>query len=239
MPKVITTTTTVIEIDETGTPGEVTTDTTQKVTASASAVTVYTLDELSPEARERALDKLREERNAGWDDGDRQSIAEVIVATLAEKLGTPGVQDYGVSDFPGIDGVEVEGWDIDRGSIAVAGTLTRDNAPALPWVLGIEHVELTCKRSDYTVVDVADADPECSCETADRLSPHEPGCPVVRISPATDEQRDTMEQAVRDAISAAIAAGQAEWEYQTGDECLSGNAEANDRQFTEDGDIYS
>lgn len=42
----------------------------------------------------------------------------------------------------------VVGWDISRcGSPAVTSTLTRDNAPALPWVDGIDQVELTGHRS--------------------------------------------------------------------------------------------
>lgn len=187
-------------------------------------IKLYELDELSPDARARAIETLREKLGGDWwDSADDDDIRDVMVATLAEKLGTPGVHDFGVSDFPGIPFVTVDGWSLDqRQALAVSGGLERGNAPALPWTDEFDSVTLTSERSDGTRIDV-----NLSCT-----------CPDDHVMCAGLERGDDtgpMEQAVRDALSAAWSAGEKEAEHKASEE--SAVAAAEGREFTEDGDL--
>ncbi len=200
---------------------------------------VYRFDELTDTAKERAVDVIREKLGGDWwDSVDLDDVQDAMVYTLAEELRAPGWDTYGVGDFPGIDGVQVDGWDIERHqSLALSGTLTRDNAPALPWVDGIEQVELTGHRSDATSVNLVDADPECTCSPDTYLQPHDEGCPSLLDNPATEQQRVTLEEAVRDAIRAAWSAGESEGEYKSGEE--RAREVADDHEFTDEGELYT
>lgn len=201
-------------------------------------IRLFDVDELSEKAQARAVEAVREKLDGPWwDTSDNDDLEAVMIATLAERLGTPGWDTYGVADFPGIRGVTVVGWDISRGySFAVTGILTRDNAPALPWVDGIDQVELTGHRSDATTITVCDSIPDCTCSPDHYLQPHDNGCPSLASSPVTDEQRDDLEQAVRDALHDAWTAGEAEHDYKTGEQWA--REVAGDHQFTEDGELY-
>lgn len=199
-----------------------------------TTVTVYDFDELTDDAKTRAIEVIRQRLNDGWDSADNDDIRDVITATLAEKLGTPGVQDYGVSDFPGIDTVTIDGFSLDRSQIlAVSGYLTRDNAPKLPWRDGISQVILRSGFQDRsTRVEVELQEVDCTCpEDADALE-HVDSCPV----PKPVEGEDEIEQAVRDALSEAWLAGEKEGEYKTGEEYAREVADGH--QFTEDGELY-
>ena len=195
----------------------------------------YRFDELTDAAKERAVQSLRERLSgAWWDSADTDDVTATMVYTLAEKLGAPGWDTYGVSDFPGIDGVEVDGWDIQRNqSLALSGKLDRDNAPALPWVDGIEYVELHGHRSDSKTVTLVDDEPECTCSPDHYLRPHDEGCPSLEDNPATDEQRSALESAVREAISDTWSAGESEGEYMSSEE--RAREVADDYEFTKDG----
>ena len=200
-----------------------------------TTVTVYDFAELADAAKTRAIEIIRQRLNDGWDSADNDDIRDVMTATLAEKIGTPGVMDHGVADFPGIDGVTIDGWSLDRHqSLAVSGILTRDNAPNLPWREGIDHVTLSSGFQDQsTRVQVELFEPECTCPDVDQLLEHLDDCPV----PKPVEGEDEIEQAVRDALSEAWSAGEKEGEYKTGEEWA--RQVADDHQFTEDGEIYS
>jgi hypothetical protein len=253
-------------------------------------IDVYPFEELSEQAQQRAIEAVREKLSGDWwDFSDNDDVAAVMVAELARLLGTPGAADYGVYDFPGIPGVQLDGWSLDRGqNIAVSGRLNRDNAPNLPWADGISHVSLSAHRSNFTTIDVDDDDePDCTCnpsrppvrmlrrvvtrrpsravltvrrEIERRTSlrtllgapvpmppylavvEREPGCEpdcATRTAPAvTDEQRDTLEQAVRDAISGAWQAGKNEEEYRSSRDYAHERIEHSDYEFTADGDLH-
>lgn len=200
---------------------------------------VYKFDELTDAAKERAIESVREKLGgAWWDGGDNDDVQATMVYTLAENLRTPGWDTFGVADFPGVDGVTVDGWDVERHqSLAVSGTLTRETAPGLPWADGIDHVALTGYRSDSTTVELVESEPDCKCSPDHYLDPHDAGCPALADNPATAEQRGTLEQAVRDALSAAWTGGEKEAEYKTGEEWA--RQVADDREFTEDGNLHA
>ncbi len=203
-------------------------------------ITVYSFDELSEDAKEKAVAGIRE-KLAGdwWDSSDIEDISAVIVAALAQKFSTPGWDQYGVDDYPGIPAVSLEGWDLDRGqSIVLKGQLTRDNAPALPWVPGIGAVELDPKR-DHTYLVIEEENPECTCPSALWLEGHLDDCPGELDNPATVEQRTALDQAVRDAMEDAWKAGYAESEYKTSDERAREWIEGNDPEFFEDGTLHT
>src|SRR2546421_11128720 len=117
-----------------------------------TSVTVYAFDELEPDAQERAVQHVGEREAArGWDCDDLELIESTMVYTLAGMLKAPGWDTCGEVDFPGIDRVKVCEWDLDRGQVlALSGWLDRDNAPGLPWVDGIESVQLTAIRRGGT-----------------------------------------------------------------------------------------
>jgi hypothetical protein len=201
-------------------------------------ITVFDFDELSEPAQARAIEVLRE-KLAGplWDDDDIDAVQDAIVHALAEKLGTVGASRHGPADFTGIRGVRLDGWDLERQhSIAVSGILDRDNAAALPWVDGLDHVELSGHRSHSTEVTVQDATAECTCSADHYLLPHDDDCPSLGPPPVTADQRDALEDAVRDGLCAAWTAGEREAESRTGEE--RARAVATDYQFTEDGELY-
>lgn len=179
--------------------------------------TVYSLDELQPDAREAAIDGIRELLGGDWwDSGDIDDITSVMTYTIANKFGTPGHGDFGVGDFPGIPDVKLNGWDLDRADyVNLDGYLTRENAPALPWVDGIIEVALKSRR-DHTSIEV---------EFDDTLT-------------ADDIQLadDAMTSAIRDAMHEALRDGRAEMEYKTGPVWA---AEVGaDREFYDDGRMY-
>lgn len=201
-----------------------------------TSVTVYTFDELSDDAKEKAIESVREFLARAWDSSDTEQLAEAIVYTLAEKLGSPGWDTYGSGDFPGIDGVTMKGWDLDRGqSIDLDGAFTRDNAPALPWVDGIERVELNGRRLNVFLVDT---EPDCTCPQDNWLVPHDAGCPSLTPVQVSDEARSKLEQAARDAVSAAWHGGRTELEWMESDEYVKDHIEANEYEFTEEGEQY-
>lgn len=112
------------------------------------AYTVYLLDELEPAAREWAIDQVMARRaKDGWDGWEYRAgwaqVRNAIAHAVGVAVGDPAAEDCGPDRYPGLDGVEVEGWDFwGAPSVALEGYLTSENAPGLPWVPGIESVEL-------------------------------------------------------------------------------------------------
>jgi hypothetical protein len=199
---------------------------------------VFGFDELTETAQERAVEAVRERLAAGWDDVDIEAMRFAIATKLSEVLKSPGWEENETTA-----GVTVAGFDADRGqALAVTGRLDRDNAPGLPWVDGIERVDLGSYRSEHTRVAVVEADPECSEECsadADPATPHDDGCPMVESSPVTREQSNALEQAVRDALHDAWQSGVQECEYRTSKKRAREDIEANGHEFTEDGALYA
>lgn len=202
-----------------------------------TSVTVCTFDELVPAAQDRAVQHVAEWKAArGWDSADLELIESAMVYTLADALKAPGWDTCGEGDFPGIDRVTVCEWDLDRGQVlALSGWLDRDNAPGLPWVDGIESVQLTAIRRGGTEVEVVTAEPECTCPV--ETWRHEPDCAPV-ASPVDPEQVSALQDAVTGAIHAAWVAGRDELEYRCSTEYARDRAQNNEFEFTVDGELY-
>lgn len=157
-----------------------------------------------------------------WEDGaNRESVGEVIAFKFGEKVGDPAQAQYGPGDYPGVPGVQLTAWELERGAfVALDGTLTRENAPALPWNDWIEEVRLLSASRMGTVISVEESD----------TTPYH-GSPELTVLLAA------MEEAVQDALGEALSAGQKEAEYRAGEENLLELAEANEWLFTEHGDL--
>jgi hypothetical protein len=197
-------------------------------------IRVYGFAELSEQAQARAIEVLCA-RLAGswWDSGDNEDVRNAMVYELATKLGTPGHDQYGEGDYPGVPGVTVAGWDMDRHqALALDGRLDRDNAPALPWTTGLDHVELSGYRSETTRVEVITGNTECTCGG----EPHDDGCPglLVRVDLAGI---GTLEQAVRDVLHETWACGERTVDYKTG--AAYAREISDNYAFTEDGELYA
>lgn len=193
-------------------------------TITPAAFAVYTLDELDERARARAIDYVAEKR--WWDRFDNGQIGETLVAAFAQRLGSPGWDEYGVSDFPGIPGVELFEWSMDRSQeLTFKGTLTRDNAPALPWADGIEEVALE-PRPDYGIKSRVNVQLDVERE---RYGQDE----------ALRDAARKMAEAVESALDETWQAGYAEMEYMCGEEAAEEDIRVNGREFYADGSLYS
>jgi hypothetical protein len=201
------------------------------------STTVYEFSELSETAQTRAVEVIREKLGgAWWDQADNDDVAACMVYELAGLLHSPGYDTKGAADFPGIEGVSLDGWSVDRHqSLAVSGRLDRENAPALPWLSGLDHVTLIGHRQDSTTVDVVVND-ECSC-LADDGDPHAEDC-LAGVSLDLVGHEDLI-NAVRGALSKAWTAGEKEAEYKTSEAYARELIEANAYEFTEDGELYA
>lgn len=189
---------------------------------------MYDFEELSEAAQSHAIAVIRD-RLAGpwWDVDDIKAVYAVIVHALAQTLGTVGASASGTLEFAVISGVRVDGWNLDyQHSVAVSGILDRDNAAGLPWVDGLDHVELTSHRLDFTTVTVHDAAADCTCSSDHSLLPRDADCSSLASGPATDEQRD--------ALCAAWTAGAREGERRTGE--VWARESATNYLFTQDGE---
>ncbi len=202
-----------------------------------TSVTVCTFDELAPAAQDRAVQHVREwEAARGWDCADLELIESTMVYTLAGMLKTPGWDLCGEGDFPGIDRVTVCEWDLDRGQVlALSGWLDRANAPGLPWVDGIESVQLTAIRRGGTEVEVVICEPECICPA--ETWNHEPDCAPV-APPVVPEQVAALQDAVTDAIHAAWVAGRDELEFRCSAEYARDRAQNDGSEFTVDCELF-
>jgi hypothetical protein len=186
-----------------------------------ASFTVYALDELEPKARQDAICNIQALLGgAWWDADDVQEVSDAIVYGLAEALGTPGWDRYGVGDFPGVPGVQLDTWDLDRGDgVGFAGELTPSNAPKMPWPDGFERVLLQSSARGartFVIVEMPDED--------------------------TSEQRAQaarrLQEAVDEALFAAKEAGRVQLDYQTSEHRAVEDIEANEREFTADGQLY-
>jgi hypothetical protein len=194
---------------------------------------VYTLDELEPDARQRAIETIAEKLGGDWwDQHDIDNVNEAIAYALATALGTPGRENWGEADFPGIDGVKLGGWNLDRGSyLTLRGTLTRENAPALPWADGIIEVNLTNGYGrDETGIDVETDEDDLDPDNELDLTVVREQCRALA---------DAMETAVEDAMHAAMKVGREQMEYISSAEAAVEHIEANEREFYEDGTLYA
>lgn len=226
----------------------------------------FTFDELSDQAKATAVESIAEKLGGDWwDSDDIERVSRTIVYKLGEVLTSPGWDTFGEGDFPGVAGVTLDGWDIERGQhVALNGDLTRENAPSLPWADGVASISLTALRHG-TLVSAAHADVAFICAQCGQESVWEaaftgPGLHhTIDVSGGTidDEVSDadhvptfpgglpdlearceTVKDAVRDAMSAALTAGRAEADYigsaENAQEWIDSNAPA----FNEDGTVF-
>lgn len=189
-------------------------------TITTEAFEVYELGELEPEARLAAIWNVRHQlTGAWWGETDNESIAEEILFGIAVQLASPGWNQYGPGDFPGIDGVELVGWDVERDMAAqLTGRLTRENAPALPWVDSISHVLLQpMPRGGHTSMEFYgyDSEDETSVDVVGEL-------------------RD----AILTAIEIGLGDGRSQLEYLTSEARAEDDILANGREFYADGRLY-
>jgi hypothetical protein len=221
----------------------------------------WRFDELSEAAQRKAVETVAGKLGGDWwDQADTDDIGATIQYQLAEVLKSPGWDTVGEGDFPGIDGVTVQGWDLDRGDyVSVGGALTRKNAPGLAWPDHAEHVELHEGRNG-TGIDVEPVDLlpfTCTCgkkagaysgfddltvhlddagnETDDTDHPAVGAAGVPKLDQAA---LDAFEQVVRDALSTALKAAREAAEYKSSAEAAKDWIEANEPQFTEEGDLF-
>jgi hypothetical protein len=176
-------------------------------------------DQLTETAQEHAITIIRGKLANEWfESEDGQMVADTMVYAFATAIGAPHADEYGEGDFPGIAHVKLSGWSIrDGGSVFLTGTLTPENAPALPWTDRLDSVVLESVGNGTSIV-----------VREDRQSPT--GAPFAEF--------DTMESAVQDAVNTGVSAGIAEFEYRTGEENARNYAENNATiSFDEDGDI--
>ena len=181
--------------------------------------TVYKFEELSEQAQQRAIESIVEMLQQSWDSRDIEQVGEVILYTFAQKLGTPGLEEWGFGDFPGIPGTTLAEWDLDRSqTVKFQGVLTRENAPSLPWANGITSVILNDRNYQKKI--------------------H-----VSWDYYAAGEPDDAAVQAMSDAVGAALVdawdSGNQEAEYRTSEEFAVEWINDAEPEFREDGTLYT
>jgi hypothetical protein len=181
---------------------------------------VYRFEELAEEAQQRAVENVAVKLGGDWwDSHDTDDLRDVMVYAFAAALGEPGQDTFGPGDYPGIPGVKLTEWDLDRGqSVKFEGTLDADNAPNLPWAGGLEQVVLNHRhyvRSVWVEVDGPDDDA------------------------LTRQRINAMREAVEEATHKAWKAGRDELDHRTSSEYAREWIEINELEFTEDGELFA
>jgi len=187
-------------------------------TITPAAFTVYSFTELDEKTQEKAVEVIAGKLGSDWwDETDNDDIRDVMIWTLAQQLGTPDHDKWGVNDYPGIHGVTVEGWDLDRAqSFILRGRLDESTAPNLPWPAGLDEIQIEDARDHNRFTCVSDT---LTCEQVDEI-----GAQTV--------------QKLREAIHEAWRAGEQEADYKSSADRAREWIEDNDPEFTADGDLY-
>ena len=181
---------------------------------------LFTLDELGDTARQDAIEAMAS-RVYQWTEAS--DLASTIVFEIAHALQTPGRDDYGPGDFPGIDGLELWEWDVERLDITARGSLTLESAPALPWGM-LESYRLGGGH-DYAAAYYTDKDGYW-IEVAEFLDEDDAAIPLAF---------NILEQAIREALHDGIVAARDELEYRCSEAAIIEDCEANEQEFTVDG----
>jgi hypothetical protein len=187
----------------------------------------FTLAELKAREDRNAYEKAKDALDSAlWNDGmHTEGVGEAIRYALGGAVKAPGWDTFGEGDFPGVQGVELNGWDLERGAhVSFAGILTPENSPGLPWHAWLEDVRLIANRYGTTISPTDSED-----------APHIPwSTPAGGFSDEQQELfalRDAMEAAVQEALGDALSAGQKEAEWYSSEEYLDETAEANSWEF--------
>ena len=181
---------------------------------------LFALEELGETARQDAIEAMAS-RVYEWTEAS--DLASTIVYAIADALKTPGWDTYGEGDFPGVRGLELWEWDVERLEITARGSLTRETAPALPWGM-------------FTVFHFGDrssSDPRAGYDDEDGYWT-EVGTWTVKPE-ADREAFDILEQAIREALHDGIVAARDELEYLCSEAAIVETCEANGQEFTVDG----
>lgn len=225
----------------------------------------YTYEELDADAQRKAVEAIAEKLSGEWwDENDIEQVGETIVYALAEAFKTPGWDTFGEGDFPGIDGVSVKEWDLDRGEmISADGLIGPGNAPGLTWPTAVSYVELNGKHhgTSINVVPVDylrfvcsrcgnDAGVDTSWSTvvvhltddgledSDLDNDHKPFLVGGNLPSLDSSILDSFEQVVRDCLSSAITAGRKAMEYIGSEENASEWILHNEPEFNLDGTVF-
>jgi hypothetical protein len=183
---------------------------------------IYTFAELTGTARQNATDAIIE----ALADDRYEAARETVLWALAERLKTPGWDEYGPGDFPGIGGLDLVDWDIDRGYyVALSGEFNEDNAPGLPWPRLISRVQVSARRSG-TSYDEFSYDEDYA--DAQGLASH-------AWIEARDKATEQIESAIDEAITYALSVASKEYDHQLSDEYIAEVADGNEWEFLEDG----
>lgn len=196
----------------------------------------YTLDQLDEGTRATAVEKVRDMLSGSFDRNDIDNVKAAMLYKFAEIVKCPGWDTKGEGDFELPDAfpsVQIDGFDLERGqSIEVSGTLSRDNAPALPWIVTIDNVQMSYR--DGTQIYVHSDTPDCDCG-ASLMEACAESCMSMRGM--SEEEEAAMENAVRSALQDAWQAGYAHEEYRTSEKGAREWAEANEVKFTHQGEM--
>lgn len=193
----------------------------------------YTFDELSDEAKQKAVATIAGKLSGDWwDSADNESVAEAISYGFASAVGF--ATDTGAAH----SGIKLDEWScgyMQSDSVVFVGSLTRDNAPALPWVDGIASVTLDRGESFRGVWFVMD-EPECIC---DPYAAREPDCEAHDQTNQVPESAVTaMREAIESAIGEAHQAGYREVEYKGSEEYAREWIDGNNPDFNKDGSLF-
>lgn len=225
----------------------------------------FKYEELSDNAKQTAVETVAGKLGGEWwDSNDSDRVSEAITYKLAEIFQSPEWDTTGEGDFPGIDGITMSGWNLDRGSyILASGTVTRENAPGLPWSDSIAYAILSDQRS-YVQIDVALGDIAFTCATCGQDALWEAGIDdgprhIIQVPggnvdddatdadhkpvrangfPDRERARNEFKQTLSEALDAALTAGRAEAEFIGSEENARDSIEANYYDFNEDGSLF-
>ena len=184
-----------------------------------TTTTLYSYYELSEEAQERAIEDRRSLVARTFDTDEQEMVGDAIRYVLATRLETPG---WDVGEVPEIPGLKIVAWDIERFQMKLDGTLTRDNAPALPWPADCWGARLGATNRTWTDLWLRDE------ETGERTE---------WMADYDREDVEAFKEALADAIHLALVAGRDEYEYLTGVELAQEWCEDAGEVFTEDGEL--
>jgi hypothetical protein len=182
--------------------------------------TTYCWSELSTHAQDKAIEQIRELlAGAWWDESDNEDIAATMLYALADAFQSPGYDTHGEADFPGIEGLKVESWNLDRNEYNLSGCLTPATAPALPWPEKAKQFVFKSHGSGaYVEVEATEGE---WVAWEDQIDP-----------PAE------FDNAINDAVAKALEAGQTEYDYKTGEEWARQRCEEDTDEFYDDGSLY-